>query len=41
MTRNEKIIAGFFAVFAAAIVLPGLLLVVVSVVSTGAIELPH
>lgn len=41
MTRVEKFTVALFGVFAALLILPALLVSVISVVSTGAIDLPH
>ncbi len=41
LTRLEKFSVALFGVFAALIVLPALVLSVVSIVSTGAIDLGH
>lgn len=39
--RSEKFAITLFGVMTALIVLPGLLLTAVSILSTGAIDLPH
>lgn len=41
LKRSEKFAIGLFGIMTAAIVLPGLVLVAVSIVSTGSIELSH
>ena len=41
MTRVEKFTVARFGVFAALLIVPALLVSVISVVSTGAIDLPH
>jgi len=41
MTRIEKFAVGLFSLFAALIVVPGLLLSVVAIVITGSIYLPY
>ncbi|WP_297602792.1 hypothetical protein [Microcella sp.] len=41
MTRVEKFTVALFSLFAALIVVPALLVSVIAVVSTGAIDLPH
>lgn len=41
LKRSEKFALGLFGVMTAAIVLPGLVLVAVSIISTGSIELSH
>ena len=41
MTRVEKFTVALFGVFAALLIVPALLVGVISVVSTGAIDLPH
>jgi hypothetical protein len=41
MARIEKFAVGLFGLFAALIVLPGIVLSIVSLVNTGSIELTH
>lgn len=41
MTRIEKFAVGLFGLFAALIVLPGIVLSVVAIVNTGSIYLPY
>jgi hypothetical protein len=41
LNRVEKFMVGLFGVFAALVVVPGLVLVVISLTSAGAIDLPH
>jgi hypothetical protein len=41
LSRVEKFMVGLFGVFAALVLIPGLVLVVISLTSAGVIDLPH